>query len=173
MKPNKKIIILAFFSMLGIGSIIYFIAIPSVSEIQLISQQISDERRDLEIKYQRGQLLKEIKKNINAIMENSELIEGVFLTSGQELEFITELENLGKKYGIEPEFLLREGEISDSEGIKTIPLSLTVKGNYNDILEYLRALEVKNEYIIIKNLRITRSGSGDVTANIVTNTYSK
>jgi len=170
----KKKILIFFITIVAATSIIfYLIILPTVSEIRKISKAIYDERVDLEKKYLRGQLLKKTMEDFEMIKPKKNQLASVFLTLGQELNFITTLEKIAGENRLTPNIQLNINEIKEKDDIKEIPIILTVQGNFIQTMDYLSSLERLNYYINLSSLKLTAGSPNEASgSNIITTILS-
>ena len=150
---------------LTIGSVVialaamgYFLVWPTLREITTITQAIQREQEDLELKYQRGQRIRKIASEYKKIKPQRDRLNTIFVPSGDELQFITTLERLERQYQVE--VVPTPDQSSNALG-PTDPLALTlsIRGNYPKVLQYLIALERLNYYFNVGSLSITGANS--------------
>lgn len=151
---NKRIIILLILVIITIFLIIFFIIKPGFLEIKNLSQQIENEKKSLEELYSRGETLSKIKNEYKKIEKDISLLDNVFLTEGKELEFITSLEKIAQGQKVRQDVNIGMTKIL-KENYKLIPIQLRLRGNFLDLIKYLRELEKLDFYLNIDSLSIT------------------
>jgi len=165
MSLKKKIILTSLVILIISTVIVVFIIWPTIKDIRKINQDIYNERVALEKKYLRGQLLRKTLKDFEEIKPNINKITAVFVPENKELEFITSLEKIASKNGVEQEIELQAKNIKTEKGIKILPLKLLIKGNFIQVLKYLKELENLNYYFNISVLSInTQNQTINLTA---------
>jgi len=153
MTTKRKFFIYILIFIACYSAIIIFIIIPTIKDIREISQTIYNERVDLEKKYLKGQLMKKTLEDFEKIKSQEEKLFSIFVIKGQELAFITLLEDFANKNNIELKINLKQ--IQTEAKISSIPLELSLSGNYLNTLKYLDDLERLNNYYGIKNIQIS------------------
>ncbi len=153
---KKKIIAGPIFFLAIAGSIIFFIIMPSINDIKRIKQEVERERIDLEKKYIKGQSLKQLKENLKKIKPELKMLDNAFIISGHELDFITTLENFAHKNHVEQKINMNAFKnLNESQILQKIPLSLSLKGNFTNLINYLTDSEASHYYININSLEIS------------------
>jgi Tfp pilus assembly protein PilO len=135
--------------------IILFIIVPTVNDIKNISNSIYQERIELEKKYLRGQLLKKTVSDFEAIKPQQDILDEIFIKDGEELKFVSILEDLADNNGVRQNLDLQIKNTEEKKGIKHIPLKITVSGNFHQVMGYLNDLQMLKYYFNISDLRIT------------------
>ena len=131
--------------------IFYFIILPTIKDIREISDAVYKERVDLEKKYQRGQLLNKTLENFEQVKAQRGKMASAFVVEGNELLFVTALENIAEKNH------LNQGINLDSQrvpGFKNLyqsqKINVILTGKYGELRQYLYELE-RIPYIINVN----------------------
>lgn len=166
MKTPTKTIIITVILIIILVVTLTFIFWPAIKEIKNISEKIYQERFELEKKYLAGQNLKKSVADYEKVKGHLEELETIFVKKEEELKFITSLENLAEKNQIEQKIILNIQKEETKNLSKTIPIQLNLRGNYLNLLEYLRDLEVLNYYINLKNVSFIKSDSKSSSALI-------
>ena len=168
MKIREKIIILISIVTIFIATIIYFIIMPTISDIKAINHAVYLERIDLEIKYQRGQLLNKVLDDFEKIKSEETRFKNVFISAGQELEFIRSLEAIAESYDIIQDLQLLEGDDDKKNVYKTTYLIIEAVGEFTKILNYLEEINALNHYYNIDTVTMTsdKTQDGDVSLKI-------
>ena len=175
MNAKIKITIFIVGIILIISIIAFFIIIPTVSDIKKISGAIYTERVDLEKKYLKGQLLKKTVNDFEAIKPQKDKLDTIFIIRDEELKFISTLEGIASRNNVDQTINLQTKEIKQKDGIKALPLKITVTGNFTQVMKYLTNLERLNYYFNISTLNLGASKDfisitlvGDVFSQIKT-----
>jgi len=162
MTIRQKMILVTIGILTVIGLIIALIILPTARDILKISDAIHLERVDLEKKYQRGQLLRETIDNFDKIKNREADLKNVFLTKGQELGFITKLEQIAAQHNLEQEIRLQIPDNMTKE-FTEIPLVLNIRGSYSNIVRYLKSLEQESFYYPINTWKLNAVRGGDAS----------
>jgi Tfp pilus assembly protein PilO len=152
---KKKIIIGSIAFPLIIGSIIYFIVLPTIKDIEKMRNEIEMQRVDLEMKYIKGQSLKKLSENLKTIEPQLAKLDKIFIDQDQVLEFVTTLEEIANINGIDQKINLMPEKSVKKNRYKKIPLQIFASGNFFKQLNYLMDLETLNYYININSIELT------------------
>ncbi len=165
MNNKKKTTIVIFGILISIFLLIGLINIPTVSDILKLKKMIYLERVDLEKKYLRSQVLKNILKDFEELKPQSEKFDSLFVPLGKELEFITAIEEFATIHKIEQEVSI--GKTVDKNGIYTIaPLTIKLKGSFNDTLKYINELNQITYYYNILSLAMNSADQNMVQTTL-------
>lgn len=174
MNFRAKMIVFLFSSLIGVFIVVLIIFVPAVKDIKKISNTIILEKEDLESKYQRGLLLKKIKKSADDIQEEKVTIDQLYIETGKELEFVDAIEKQANQYNISLALQLNTDEIVNTGSIQILPLGMTLNGNFVQILNYLYELEKQSYYLNISSIDITNtSGRDTISMSLDGTIYSK
>lgn len=175
MNFRNKIIILILLLIVGISLISLFVIRPTVKDIKEISLAINQEKENLEIKYQKGQLIKKATENFEKAKPLRNKLLSVFIPKNKELEFITTLEKISQEYGVNQKIDLKTEEIKEEKSIKILPLQISLEGDFTQILKYLDKLRKLNYYFNISSLNFItdKEMTGKVKILIEGKAYSK
>lgn len=165
---KRKIVITILIFIAITALIVYLIILPTVKQIRAISDAVYIERVDLEKKYQRGQLLRKTIEDFEKIRPKKDKLSSVFIMEGNELEFITALEQIAISHGIEQSLRLQPIDSSqDSKYYYPLPLSISIDGEFTKILKYLKNLEQLNFYVNISSISINAGEKNNIiSANL-------
>jgi len=173
------------FSIIGffifIFVVVYFIIFPSIRDIKTIRDEIETQRVDLERKYVKGQSLRQLSEKLKKAEEKIYILDQVFIGKEDGLKFVTTLEDIAGKNGVNQKINLLPSIAVDNSYSQLVPLQLFPQGTFNQLLKYLVDLESLNYYINIRSLdfssgpRAVVSGEGESPGNvslfIVADTY--
>jgi len=160
---KKKILISVTIVLSIIGLIVYFIIWPTIKDIKTINYAVYLERLDLEKKYQKGQLLRTTIENFEKIKPEQDKLKNVFVIEGQELEFITSLEQIAEKNQVDQELKLATSDDVNRPSSYSLPLTLKINGSFIGILKYLRDLENLDYYFSINSITLDTESTNRVT----------
>lgn len=155
---KKKLFIINGILLAAVGAIIYFVVVPSLKEIKRMQADIEAQRTDLEEKYQKGQSLKKLTESLEAIEPKLERLDQVFINQNRELEFITALEDIAGKQGVDQKITLGKIQPAKNKDYQKMPITISAGGRYADLIRYLLALESSNYYINISSIEIAGGG---------------
>ncbi len=154
---NKKSIlniILIMSGILIIGLIIYITI--TIKDIKKISNEIYNQRIELETKYQSGLSLRENIQQLKELEPKITLLREVFIDNTNTLEFINDLEKEAEKRNINQIINIPEVDINKNK-ITTSAIQLTLSGETSNVLEYINILDTKPYYINISDIQLNNS----------------
>lgn len=157
--------------------IVTLVFIPSLTKIRTITTSIDTERTELEKLYTRGQVVHEVKIKLEQAKKDIPLIEATILKSGTELEWIKLIETMAARHSIDQKLNL--GATVQENGLSMIPFTMEVKGDWRDVIAYVRDIERLDWYIRLTNFEATQDsndtktllGNGRVSALIKIDTF--
>jgi len=162
-KKNNLIII----SLLVATSLIITLLVikPSIDNINNIKNQIQDQRVELEKKYQQILYFQKNIQGVKKIQTELAIVDKMFLTSGEELNFINTLENIATQNDITQTINLKN--IVSGEEISTYLLfSIDLKGTTPNIINYLFEIEKLPYYINFDKFELTALNKTKVISNV-------
>lgn len=167
MSIKQKIIAYTLMVAIIIGGVIYGIILPTLKDIQKINDDVLAERIDLEKKYLRGQLLKTTIKNFEKIKPQEDKLDQIYIGQNEELRFITALEDIASRYGLEQDIQLA-GEIrSDTASYGPLTLEIVTEGDYLNVLQYLRDIERLTFYFNISKITVNTTGKQKIYSSSI------
>lgn len=151
---KKTLIILAFFSVVTLA-VIFGVIFPTIKYIKNLEQDTNVLREYLEKKYENTRAIRTSKKKIEEIESIVAKYPDYLFYRGNELELITSLENLANNNHVTQKLV---NSNLDKLG-DMVNLSITIDGDYQNILKYLSALEKERFYFTITNLQFSSAFS--------------
>lgn len=151
---HKAIMCISLTLIVSIGLFI-IIGWSSIKEIKNLSLQIEEQRSQLEELYLRGKNIKQTLQQYHEIKPTINTIDNIYIKRGEELKFITTLENIANTQGINQEPKL----VYQPNNSNTLQLELNTTANLNRIIKYLMGLESLDYYINIDTIRLSKSSS--------------
>lgn len=147
---KKTLLILALF-LIGTIIIVSILILPTINYIKNLSSDTGNLREYLDKKYETNHSLLNYKQRIEEYRSSIEEYKNYIFFKGDELQLITKLENLSDNYGVNQKI---NNTDLDKPG-DTVHISLTITGNYVNLLQYLSALEKQVYFLKIKNLHLS------------------
>lgn len=163
MKKNKEIYII--FLWLALILVTFFVFIlPNFNKITTIAAQVAKTKAYLEDLQKTGQDKKEALKNYQMIKENINTLDSIIPKHGEELTFITTLEEIANKNQLAQTmniFLNEKTGVEARAGTNNkLPFQLTLDGHLDNFFNYLNDLEKINYYLNIDKVQISQSSGG-------------
>jgi len=147
---KRTILVLTLF-FLCIVIIIATIIFPTANFIKNLSDDTGNLRQYLNKKYETNHSLLNYKQKIEDDKAAIEEYKNYIFFKGDELQLITKLESLSDKYQVNQK--INSTDLDKPGNI--IHLSLTVTGNYTNLLQYLISLEKQIYFLQIKNAHLS------------------
>lgn len=166
MHLRHKLAIIVALVTLGLGSIAWFIIIPTLRDIQQITSSIQEQRNEIEEKYQRGQLLRKLMDDFKKIGPDKDRLATAMIAPGGELDFIITLEQLASRHDVD-----FDPQRQSPAPPGTFPLQLSLRGSFIQLMQYLQDIERLPTYFNVRNLEITSDTGGKVQAIVIGEAY--
>lgn len=129
-------------------AILFFLILPNISEMERISNDITNKKLILEKKSFANQNIKNKLEKINKIKKSPKFYSS-FIIAGQELNFIEKIEKIAKKCSVKQNLKI----INQSDtNKKSLSLSINLEGDYISLIKYLTFLEKEKYYINIESI---------------------
>ncbi len=148
---RKTILILIIF-FTGTLLVLFGIMFPTISYISNVNKETIQLREYLEKRYEYTQAIRSSKKMIAEMSSVVTKYQNYLFFKGDELRLITILENLAATNNITQKI---DSSNLDSIQGDSVNISLSLNGDYENIIKYLAALEKKEYFININMLRIS------------------
>lgn len=163
MSDNKKTIIWLGATGAVLIAILVLLIMPFLQDISGLSKDHYDKRVKLAILKQQSSNIAAMKSDYSKIQNDIEKISQVFIPKKDTLQFITTLENIAAQNNVTQIIQVEGINISDLEQgtkeVKSLPIQLTLTGDFNSIVQYLNQLEALTYYINFNKLDLTGSGT--------------
>jgi Tfp pilus assembly protein PilO len=172
---TKKIIIRVSIIAILFFIIIFGVLVPTLLHIKKTSQESYKLRLLLEENYQQSLNSRITRKKLEEIRGAVSNFDNFIFKSGDELKLITFLESTAAKHNVTQS--INSSNLDKIGPSHIAAISLNLKGDYHNILEYIADLETANYFINIEQLQLTpeftKEGepSSIVNLNIATETY--
>lgn len=150
---KKFIISTALFITVSAG-IVYFMIIPAINNIKNTGNEIISTQQEADAKYNKIINLKKLTADVKKIEPDLAKLQKIFIDKNNQLDFIQILENIAKKNNVDQEINI--GYITDKTEIK-----LVIRGDMNNLYDYLQDIEALDSYINIKNLSVSSADEAD------------
>ncbi|MFA4818947.1 MAG: hypothetical protein WC621_03835 [Patescibacteria group bacterium] len=131
-----------------------FIIGPSLREILNLSDQIYQQRIDLEKLYRKGKILKQTLKDYQTIKPTVGQFNSIYVERGNELNLITAMEKVASDHTVDQEIIIGTPDIKGDKN--SLPIQLQVNAPLANLLKYLGGLEQMDYYLNIQTLRVSK-----------------
>ena len=136
-----------------------FVIRPALREIKTLNERFRMHRNALEILYQQGQNMRTSLEEYERIQPDLPLVNSSVLTLGEELAFITALEDIAARNRVTQTIRLDTAQPSPLAGqaqlaFRRVLLRLDVQGTYDQLFRVWRDLEAMPAYLNIIQLSL-------------------
>ncbi len=150
---------------LGLG---FFVLWPFQEKIIISQANIQNNRQEIEEMQQRQEALIYSGRSYSELQQNgASKIHNIFVSRDGVLEFVNELETLATQNNVSQNINLNEASIE--EGEEALIMTLTLGGDYLELVNYMQKLEQENFYFdwqeITFKQAISREGEESVALN--------
>lgn len=156
---KKNITILAALFTVALALIFFGLA-PAANNINRDKHALAKEREQMNQLLLQGQGVNQNKNNLAIVEGQLAALESAYLKIGGELDFITDLEKIADKNGIEQKIDFNNNEAKEANGARAIPIGLQISGNLKAIMSYINDLEKLDYYINIETVWLS-AGNND------------
>lgn len=165
---RKRIITALVVTALSAVAVAGAVGVPSVLAIQDLHGQINDAQVAIDQRVAMFRYLRKAAADLTTAQKRIAALSEVAVHEGHELEFITTMEDLATKTGVEQELNLNTVNQKDISGWeRLIPVSLSVKGTYPQVRDYLTGLERLPYLVSVSDLAISRFSDDEAAVSSV------
>lgn len=161
---KKKITINIVLLFVFISALIFYLIIPSISNINKMGVEIDALIKDLDNKYYKGQSIEKLDENLKKIEPELENLNKILVSESSEIKFITDLEEVADENNVAQQINFKK---ADEKNKEKIPIQLTSQGDFLNQINYLEDLERLDYYINVSSLEFSRSSTISKTPAIV------
>lgn len=143
-----------------IGAALFLLFLPTLRDVRGINDDIIDAQAELEAQYANRKNLLQVSDEVERIRKTTDDLRSQFIDPGQELVFITRIEEAAATNTVETSIRLFGAEKAKKGQPKlndTFDISLV--GGYPDVLTTLRTIEKLPNIVVIESLTVR---AGDV-----------
>lgn len=152
---SHKPIITIFGSLLIIAGLIVFVLLPLLGSVDSVLTDINEKRIDLAILQTQGANTGQA-QNKNDFTEQDSELASYFIDKTKLLEFISTIEDIAQKNNVSEQISITDFPDQTTD-IFSHPISLSPTGSYNNIIQYIAALEKLDYYLDFSQLGISRA----------------
>ena len=154
MKSNQKNLLILSGLIILCLVLIWWVIKPAVASIRESDEEIYNQKEKLAQLLQGGQSVVENQKNLKMVEAEINRIKIVWLGIGDELKFITDLEEAAENNNLKQTINFNNNDYNDKVSVKMIPITLYVEGELENIMNYINDLESFDYYININKVEI-------------------
>jgi Tfp pilus assembly protein PilO len=135
------------------------VIIPSISSIQNIGEKIRQQDQKLSQKKSSGFDLEKTKLELEQARQQAGQLDAIFVSTGKELELISQLEILAQKHRINAQITPDLNIKPTGANTQRLPIKMNANGNYLDLLKFISDIESLTHYFNVKQLTFKKSGN--------------
>lgn len=143
----------------------YGLAFPTIRQIKELRANIISQKLDLEKKLSQDRNMSQLSEKLKKIEPQLDLLDSVFLSQNQDLEFITALEGLASRFQLSQQLALGMDKTVTNNGYYIVPATIDVSGSLGNVIDYLKALEKMKFYVNIEALDLSSATPGQSDAS--------
>ncbi len=166
LNENQKSFIATSASIIIALLLIWFFVYANIAEIKIINKEIDLIKKEIAEKNMENDF-----KNSLAIYrqynKKMERMNKSLLTKNRELEFITALENIAAKHGVEQRISMTEYKLIEGRPFWEMPVQIFLKGEFIDELRYLQEAEKLSYYLNVEKMNISKTKTEDSPDEVV------
>lgn len=158
---NAKLVVvlLTVAGLVFVGGIAMFLFLPTFREIGRLSDEIVAAHSELEAQYLNRRNLLSSSDKVGTVRETVHRLSVQFLRPGRELDFITAVETLAAKHGVEERILLTVSEGGAGGAELKVGFDITLNGPTPDVFQTIVDLE-RMPNLLIFDSAVLRPGDG-------------
>ncbi len=154
---------------LGGGTLLLILggALPAILSISSLQKQLAEEQNNIETRYLTRQAVRESMSSLESNRRALTDLKAAAIIEGQELAFISAIENQSDQAGVTSVIQLETANQRDlSSWEKDVPVIFTVNGPAKNVIRFLDGLERLPYAIGIDNVDINRGASGTYATDV-------
>jgi len=162
MKKEKQNLLIFLGLVVGCAILIFGVISPAICGIKEDNRKINEEKTKTAELIAKGNSISRNRQNLTKVEQESNVLEKPFLRTGEELNFITDLESRADKSGVEQIIYFDDTKGVEDKNIKKIPLELQLSSGLDNLISYINSLEELDYYINISEINITSGSHSEV-----------
>jgi Tfp pilus assembly protein PilO len=168
---RNKIVLSILFLVIFCAAIYYFAIYNSLLSIKETEDKIIIQKSEQEKRYRNSISQKILVAKMKLVESQLKQVDSIFVNKDRILDFVTTIEGIASADKVEQTINITDSANKESTYSREI-LTLSAKGNFNNIFVFLEDLESLNYYININTLEIQRSND-NIIMNISAEFYDK
>jgi len=159
-----------------ISFILFYLLIkPTIGDVKKIRLEILAQKIEIAKNINKEKNKSELGAKLKKIEPELEQFNKIFVNKNRDLEFITTLEGVADKNNLKQVITLNTDLFDSKKSYSIIPVTLNTTGEFENITQYLGALESLTYYMRIKSFSLGKSESSDsenlINLNLTIDTY--
>jgi len=148
-----------------IGFLIIFLIWPTAESIKLMGDEIFSQKKALEEKFNKGQSLEILAKNIKNISADMDNFNQMFINKNSALEFVSALEKISVNNNVSQKIYLPTINIEPEQQFQIFELRLSVSGSYKNVMRYIKEIEHLDYFVVIKKINLFKNNNKSFLGN--------
>lgn len=162
---RERLLYLTIFAILAICGLSYFVILPAQKDILATSEQILNEKFEVEKRKYLANKAMSLKADLANVEPQLAKLNDVALNRSKELEFVTLMEGLASKNGVDQ--TLNLGTFTKLVGkYQKSPLTIEAKGNFTNIVRYINDIERLNIYVKLNEINMLGKNDEITSKNV-------
>lgn len=170
---EKKLIYITLGILLFFFLVSFLVIYPQYRSIQKMNSYILELRTSLELKYEKVRYLHKSQNILALAKQTSTELKSLFIKSGEEISFISYLEDLADKFSIKQKINIARADKTKNQDIDKIDLQIDAQGDFINLLSYLSAIEHSEYLISISEVNLSRDSSFLINMTLKADVYVK
>lgn len=171
-----KIYIAIGITILSLTLLTVLFVVPTIQDIYSLAQQVKSQKVELATFELQENNIKDLKKNQAEVEEKLDIVESALISPDNTLALILPFEKIAAQNNITQNITIHNSPSDDKEergkdkggeyslnNIPYLPVNLSLRGDFKNILAYIAAMEHVGVYIDTTTINITASSSGNNT----------
>lgn len=148
-----KIISTLLLAFIAITAILLLIIFPTVKDIKDINNKIIEEKESLELKFSKGQYLKNVVRDFKTIEPEIKNIQDAYVTKGKELDFISDMEKISDRLNLDTKInKTKQEQDKENEYVEVLTIEMELSGGFSQTMRFLEEIETLPYYFNIDNI---------------------
>jgi Tfp pilus assembly protein PilO len=135
---------------------IFCIILPAIKDINYLNKQITSYKSELEQKYRERFNVRQIIDDLEKAKKFLPSIDTSFIPKDSEIDFVESLERIADRYSLRQQLGFNVAPENKNKILKSLDITLTLEGNFSDVLKYLEELEKQDIYVDFKDVLMSQ-----------------
>ena len=134
---------------------------PTMREINSLAQTISNEYAEINERYRRDAFIRNIQKEYDDLIKYKPTLDSLAMQPGDELRFITQIEDLADELNIAETPQLNTGQKKIVGKYTKVPFILSASGQYTNIITFVHKLQNLPMVVVIDKIHLAPSSKAN------------
>ena len=155
MQNHRKYILIFLILLISSLALIMGIIKPCLKKTREDNLLIQNQKQTIEKLLAKGQSINHNRQNLEEVQKNIDVLDTIFLKTGEELNFIMDLEKAAQKNNLEQVIKFDNNKGTQEAEITMVPIDLQISGNLKNIIAYINMLETFDYSINLTKIDIS------------------